>query len=108
MPKKPANSQNEVRGVTIADVAKAAGVSVPTVSRILNNKEYVADDYRCYMLPDEGMHQAVVIASEPFTSVKSEWTKVSRNSMVIVEDDLTIRFADIELPFEKAEFVYQQ
>jgi glutamine amidotransferase len=71
-------------------------------------KEYVVDDYRCYMLPDEGMHQAVVIASEPFTSVKSEWTKVSRNSMVIVDDDLTISFADIELPFEKAEFVYQQ
>lgn len=32
--------------ITIADVAKAAGVSVPTVSRILNNKEYVADETR--------------------------------------------------------------
>src|SRR5215813_13737996 len=34
------------RGITIADVAKAAGVSVPTVSRILNNKEYVAEETR--------------------------------------------------------------
>ena len=46
MTRKSTNSQNEVRNVTIADVAKTAGVSVPTVSRILNNKEYVADETR--------------------------------------------------------------
>jgi DNA-binding LacI/PurR family transcriptional regulator len=34
------------QSVTIADVARVAGVSVPTVSRILNNKEYVADETR--------------------------------------------------------------
>jgi DNA-binding LacI/PurR family transcriptional regulator len=39
-------SPNDNRGVTIADVAKVAGVSVPTVSRILNNKEYVAEETR--------------------------------------------------------------
>ena len=46
MPKRKAHFQNENRGTTIADGAKAAGVSVPTVSRILNNKEYVADETR--------------------------------------------------------------
>ncbi len=39
-------SSNSKQGITITDVAKAAGVSVPTVSRILNNKEYVAEDTR--------------------------------------------------------------
>src|SRR5579863_1128907 len=37
-------SRGPKQGITITDVAKAAGVSVPTVSRILNNKEYVADE----------------------------------------------------------------
>ena len=46
MPKRKAHSQSENRGVTIADVARAAGVSVPTVSRILNNKQYVAEETR--------------------------------------------------------------
>jgi len=39
-------SSNLKQGITITDVAKAAGVSVPTVSRILNNKEYVAEETR--------------------------------------------------------------
>ncbi|MEO5930833.1 MAG: class II glutamine amidotransferase [Candidatus Kapaibacterium sp.] len=69
-------------------------------------KEYLATEHRSYMLPDEGMSEAVVISSEPFTGVKSDWTKVVRNSMLIIDEDLSIRFADIELPFEKAAFVY--
>ncbi len=53
MSKRKVNSPNENRGATIADVAKAAGVSVPTVSRILNNKEYVADETR------QRVHEAI-------------------------------------------------
>ena len=46
MPKRKINSPNENRSATIVDVARAAGVSVPTVSRILNDKEYVAEETR--------------------------------------------------------------
>jgi LacI family transcriptional regulator len=46
MTKRITHPRNENRGVTIADVAKAAGVSIPTVSRILNDKEYVAEETR--------------------------------------------------------------
>lgn len=70
-------------------------------------KRYLCDDYRCFMEPDTGQSGAVIIASEPFTAVKSDWIKVSRNSMIIVHDDLSISFRDIELSFERAGFVYQ-
>jgi DNA-binding LacI/PurR family transcriptional regulator len=53
MTKKNNPSRNENRGVTIADVAKAAGVSIPTVSRILNDKEYVAEETR------QRVHEAI-------------------------------------------------
>ncbi|MBS1910371.1 MAG: class II glutamine amidotransferase [Bacteroidetes bacterium] len=71
-------------------------------------REYVCDNDRCTMLPDDGHSEAIVISSEPFTGVKSDWIKVTRNSMLIVDEDLSIRFADIELPFEKATFVYEE
>lgn len=51
--RRNANYRNENRSITIADVAKAAGVSVPTVSRILNNKEYVAEETR------QRVHEAI-------------------------------------------------
>jgi DNA-binding LacI/PurR family transcriptional regulator len=53
MTKRNIHSRNENRGVTIADVARAAGVSIPTVSRILNDKEYVADETR------QRVHEAI-------------------------------------------------
>ncbi len=53
MSKKNTLTRNENRGVTIGDVAKAAGVSIPTVSRILNGKEYVAEETR------QRVHEAI-------------------------------------------------
>lgn len=34
------------RNITLKDVAKASGVSVPTVSRVINNEKYVSDDVK--------------------------------------------------------------
>jgi len=53
MTRKNTNSRNESRSITIGDVAKAAGVSIPTVSRILNDKEYVAEETR------QRVHEAI-------------------------------------------------
>lgn len=63
-------------------------------------ERYVCDDHRCHMEPDQGQSKAVIIASEPFTQVKSDWIKVARNSMIIVDDDLSIRFQDIAMEHE--------
>ena len=73
----------------------------------LFGRRYICDEYRCFMEPDQGQSGAVIIASEPFTAVKSDWVKVARNSMIIVDEDLSIRFRDIEMTFERSEFVYQ-
>lgn len=53
MSKRHTTPRNESRSITIADVAKAAGVSIPTVSRILNDKEYVAEETR------QRVHEAI-------------------------------------------------
>jgi DNA-binding LacI/PurR family transcriptional regulator len=53
MTKRSSHSRHQNHSVTIADVAKAAGVSIPTVSRILNNKEYVAEETR------QRVHEAI-------------------------------------------------
>lgn len=71
-------------------------------------REYVATNDRCYMIPDDGRSETIILASEPFTTHKSDFVKVGRNSMIIVDEDLSIRFEDIELPFEKAAFVYNE
>ena len=53
MSKKKSSARSRGRSVTIADVAQAAGVSIPTVSRTLNNKDDVADETR------ERIHEAI-------------------------------------------------
>ena len=65
MSKRKASFPNENRGATIADVAKVAGVSVPTVSRIINKKEYVADETR------QRVHEAIrTLGYSPHTQAR--------------------------------------
>lgn len=39
-----------MKNITIKDVANKAGVSVATVSRVINNSEFVIDDTRTHVL----------------------------------------------------------
>ncbi|MCS6808567.1 MAG: class II glutamine amidotransferase [Bacteroidota bacterium] len=47
--------------------------------------------------------ESVIIASEPFTTRRSDWMKVERNVMMIVDDHKNIRFQSIRLPIEDLE-----
>jgi predicted glutamine amidotransferase len=79
----------------------------PSTLYYMYGKKYTCDEYRCFMEKDERESKAVILTSEPFTALKSDWIKVGRNSMIIVDEDLSIRFRDIEMSFERAGFVYQ-
>jgi predicted glutamine amidotransferase len=51
----------------------------------------------------ESRPNAIVIASEPFTLRRSDWMKVERNAMMIVDETMQITFQDIVLPIEREE-----
>jgi predicted glutamine amidotransferase len=59
------------------------------------------------MEPDNGKPSAIVIASEPFTYKRSEWMKVERNSLFIVDETMKLSFKNVELPIEHALFENQ-
>lgn len=111
--------ENDVREHSYLNLAVSNGKSIvatryttnprvqPATLYYMFGREYRCVEDRCFMVPDDGQAEAVVISSEPFTTSKSDWVKVGRNSMIIVEEDLSIRFADIELPFEKAAAVLE-
>jgi predicted glutamine amidotransferase len=59
-------------------------------------KEYIVDENeKSYMIPDTGKAGSVIIASEPFTENKSDWMRVERNSMMIVDENLNISFKQL-------------
>ncbi len=50
MPNRRRRATRPSLEITIADVAREAGVSIPTVSRIVNNKPYVAEETKARVL----------------------------------------------------------
>lgn len=62
--------------VTIQDVAKKAGVSVSTVSRVLNNNFMVTEEKRKLVLD--------AVKSTGYTAIRAKSTKRAKNKMVMV------------------------
>ncbi|MFM8839535.1 MAG: class II glutamine amidotransferase [bacterium] len=72
----------------------------PASMYYMYGKEYHCRGESCMMEPGTGKPQAIVIASEPFTSKRSEWMKVERNSMLSVDAEMRVGFRNIDLPIE--------
>jgi glutamine amidotransferase len=73
----------------------------PSSLYYMYGKEYHCRDGECSIVSSDGHPQAIVIASEPFTLRRSDWMKVERNAMMIIDESKNIRFQSIELPIEK-------
>ncbi|MES2766313.1 MAG: class II glutamine amidotransferase [Bacteroidota bacterium] len=76
----------------------------PATLYYMYGKQYTCEGDHCIMEPAFSKPTAIVIASEPFTARRSDWMKVERNAMMIVDETMKIRFQNIELPIEKMEF----
>jgi predicted glutamine amidotransferase len=67
-------------------------------------KEYHCRGEVCSMEPSHGRPSTIVVASEPFTARRSDWMKVERNSMMIVDETMRIRFQHVEMDIEHEDF----
>ena len=67
-------------------------------------REYKCLEDQCGMEPSYGKPSAIVVASEPFTARRSDWMKVERNSMMVVDETMRINFHNIEMDVEKLDF----
>jgi len=71
----------------------------------MHGKEYhCRQGDMCIMEPTYGKPSAIVVASEPFTARRSDWMKVERNSMMIVDETMNISFRNVEMEVEKMDF----
>jgi predicted glutamine amidotransferase len=67
-------------------------------------REYHCVEDQCTMEPSYGKPSAIVVASEPFTARRSDWMKVERNSMMVVDETMRINFHNVEMDIEKLDF----
>lgn len=76
----------------------------PATLYYMHGKEYHCHGDVCVMESTYGKPSAIVVASEPFTSRRSDWMKVERNSMMIVDETMRMHFRHVEMDVEKLEF----
>ena len=72
----------------------------PASMYYMYGKEYHCRGEHCTMEPSNGKPSTIVVASEPFTSKRSEWMKVERNSILTVDEEMRISFRNVDLPIE--------
>ena len=70
----------------------------------MHGREYRCVGDQCMMEAAYGKPSAIVVASEPFTARRSDWMKVERNSMMIVDETMRIHFHHLEMDVEKLDF----
>lgn len=70
----------------------------------MHGKEYHCRGEICVMEPTFGKASAIVLASEPFTARRSDWMKVERNAMMIVDETMRISFRNVQMEVEKLDF----
>lgn len=76
----------------------------PATLYYMFGKEYRCVGDVCVMEPSYGKPSSIVVASEPFTAKRSDWMKVERNSMMVVDETMRMHFHHIEMEIEKLEF----
>lgn len=67
-------------------------------------KEYHCRGDVCVMEPTYGKPSAIVVASEPFTTRRSDWMKMERNAMMVIDETMRIRFHHVEMTIENTDF----
>lgn len=70
----------------------------------MHGREYHCVGDQCVMEPSYGKPSSIVVASEPFTARRSDWMKVERNSMMVVDETMRIHFHHLEMDVEKLDF----
>ena len=73
----------------------------PATLYYMFGKEYRCDGDTCYMVQSNSTPNCIVLASEPFTARRPDWMKAERNSMLIIDETMRLRFKDIRLEVEE-------
>ncbi len=70
----------------------------------MHGREYHCRGEICVMEPSYGKPSAIVVASEPFTARRSDWMKVERNSMMVIDETMRVSFRHVQMDIETMDF----
>jgi predicted glutamine amidotransferase len=89
-------------GTSVIAVRYTTNPSVqPASLYYMYGREYHCRGDVCMMEPTFGHPSSVVISSEPFTAKRSDWMKMERNCMMIIDETMRFRFQNVQMEVEK-------